>query len=200
MGTDISCYAEKEINGKWLLAEPLIANELWSEEYRDEEPSLAPQCLFDSRNYALFAILADVRNDVRVVEPFNFIATPRGFPDDASPELRVYFRYWREDAHDAGWLLASEILAVDWEQVIRRRGVVDERAAHLFPPSQLGFPYADWPPGVEMSVANFGSGVEVHWKETYRQAVGPELFDTILPKLATYGAADSVRIVFWFDS
>jgi len=200
VGTDISCYAEKKIDGKWLLAEPLTANGLWSEEFPDEEPRLAPQPLFDTRNYALFAILADVRNDVRLVEPFVFIAAPRGFPDDASPELQDYFGYWRNDAHNAGWLLASEILAFDWERIIRRRGVVDARAAHLFPPSRTGFPNAAWPPGVEQGVANYGSGIEVQWRETYRQAVGPELIDAILPGLATYGTAEAVRVVFWFES
>lgn len=201
MGTDIACYAERKVEGIWHLAEPLRPNPCWSEEVAEEEPETAPQALFSTRNYALFSILANVRNPMRALEPFAYLAEPRGFPSDSSPELRSFYACYEADAHDAGWLLVSEIIRFDWSRLIRRRGMVDTRAAHLFGPDLVGFPFDDWPAGVPISVSEAGKDLaEVEWTETHRQAAGPEFFEATLPKLAGYGPAETVRIVFWFHS
>lgn len=199
MGTDISCYVEKKVEGGWSLGEPLEPNPYWSEAFPEEEPKMVPQPLFTTRNYALFSIMANVCNPMRALEPFDFVSQPRGFPDEASSELRAYYHFERENVHSASWLLVTEMLDFNWGRTIRRRGVVEPRVAHLFPPDRVGFPIEGWPQGVPISVADAGTGTEVRWTETYRQAAGPELFETILPKLATYGPADAVRIVFWFN-
>ena len=220
MGTDIACFAEVRDGGAWRLAEPLAPNPYWFEDLADEdfppdgevpddELRMAPQRLFETRNYDLFAILANVRNPMRAVEPFRIISKPRGFPEDACPEMRSYYEVHKYDAHDASWLTLAEIVEFDWNQRINRRGVVDKRAAHLFKPGQVGFPYDKWPAGLTISVSDFrgidglkirSRGVEVEWIETYKEAVGPEVFEEIIPTLNSYGAPDAVRIAFWFHS
>ncbi len=201
MGTDIACYAEVRDGGAWRLAEPLAPNPEWHEDFPEEAPRMAPQPLFTTRNYDLFAILADVRNPMRAEAPFAVIAEPRGFPEDAAAELQAYFDSEGDDAQDAGWLLVREIVDFDWTQTIQRRGMVDKRAAHLFPPGQVGFPAEAWPAGLPMAVSELKrGGVEVAWRETYREAIGSAFFEATLPKLASYGPADAVRIVFWFHS
>lgn len=97
MGTDIHMYVERKIAGSWQLIE--------SEDL--------------GRNYALFAILADVRNGYgfggvqkhKPIEPINF---PRGLPDDTSNEVREEHGVWDMDAYSCSYLTARELLAADW--------------------------------------------------------------------------------------
>lgn len=99
---------------------------------------------YGSRNYALFAMLAGVRNgyDIRLV------AEPRGLPADMSPELcrladeaaqeqmtsverdtqyerlrATYGAGWLGD-HSYSWLTLAELLGYDWEQTAQYDGVI----------------------------------------------------------------------------
>ena len=68
---------------------------------------------YDQRDYALFAILADVRNGL---DEFTPIAEPRGVPDDASPEYRAEVAVWSGDGHSHSWLTLKELQAYDWHK------------------------------------------------------------------------------------
>lgn len=61
---------------------------------------------YDSRNYDLFAILADVRNR-QEVEP---IAQPRGVPDDMSKEVRGEYERWEGDGHSHSHFTLKELI------------------------------------------------------------------------------------------
>jgi hypothetical protein len=174
MGTDINCFVEKLVFGEWRLAEPLVRNRYWDEEFPDE-PQMVPRKLFNNRASVLFAILAGVRNPPRSpYKPFAVIANPRGIPPDASPGIRaLYESDWSRSAdlidqygfnpsaHHASWLIVRELLEFDWDRVCLKIG---------------------------------------KFAETYKDAASPGLVDDILRKLAIYGPPDKVRIVFWFDS
>jgi hypothetical protein len=64
------------------------------------------------RNYYIFSILADVRNDSGV-EPINY---PKGIPDDASSGYLYMCDQWDSDAHSHSYFTLEELLNVDWSE------------------------------------------------------------------------------------
>ena len=163
----------------------------WEEDLPDE-PEFSPRPLAVERNSPLFAMLANVNNGRFLREEVSPIALPRGLPPDVSPELASWSATWGEDGHDHSWLTLEELLAYDWSQVAKCRGVVDPSIAHRFEGDPL-LP-------MRYSTAADGRGTRVVWRETYRSLAGPHFFDVLLPHLRSLGAPDEVRIVFWFDS
>lgn len=86
-----------------------------------------------SRNYRLFAMLADVRNGYGfagtdtgdAVEP---ISMPRGVPEDASPEWLREVEEWGPDLHSTSYFTLAELDAYDWDGVVFERGFITEQA------------------------------------------------------------------------
>ncbi len=81
MGIDITMFTEKRRDGRWNPADPLVKNEYYGPE---REPLFYRQESYNGRNYALFAMLAGVRNRYYIVP----LALPKGLPQDLSREIR----------------------------------------------------------------------------------------------------------------
>lgn len=64
------------------------------------------------RNYLLFAILANVRNQYNI-QP---ISQPKGLPKDVSHEVKKQNDEENGDAHTRSWLTLKELLEYDWQQ------------------------------------------------------------------------------------
>ena len=110
-----------EWHNKWLAEHP----DEDDEEYRDPNWKSFHRRLvdhpYDQRNYALYSILADVRNGygfagVFTGMGFTPIAPPRGVPEDASPEYRAEVAAWGGDGHSHSWLTLKELQAYDWHK------------------------------------------------------------------------------------
>lgn len=110
MGADIHSRAEAKWGDGW----ETIEDALWRAPYfRDDEPvdfwnvpyTKEP---FRGRNYALFALLADVRNywDITPID------LPRGVPLDASKGWQTEVDYWGSDLHSMSWFTYDELKAV----------------------------------------------------------------------------------------
>ena len=204
MGTDINMYAEQRRDGQWRLLGPMEENH---EFFTDEDPDGAPYKpveVYDPRNSALFAILADVRNPRFGEAPYECIAPLRGLPDDLSPEVAAWANYG-DDAQDGSWLTLRELLAFDWYGKFHQHTHwVDERIAHLFAPNR---PFPQRP--VEMSEVEFiryvyytapdRKGAQVYWTDTYADAAGPAFMQGVIGALQEAGDPDDMRIVFWFS-
>lgn len=65
----------------------------------------------DNRNYYLFAILADVRNDGSIES----IDYPRGIPHDCSSGYSYMTKQWGSDGHSHSYFTLKELLEVDWD-------------------------------------------------------------------------------------
>jgi hypothetical protein len=91
MGCDIQLHTEVKINGQW---------------HHYGAPSV-------DRNYTLFALLANVRNDEPgdkwYVTP---ISEPRGLPADATALTKFDSDRWGLDGHSHSWINAEEIARV----------------------------------------------------------------------------------------
>lgn len=87
------------------------------------------QRYYTSRNYDLFAILANVRNGYGFAgsdtgDGFVPIASPRGVPDDATDIYRQWVDQWSGDGHSHSWFTVAELMAYDWTQTAKHRGYV----------------------------------------------------------------------------
>lgn len=202
MGTDVFMYAERRTAQGWRPCEPLVPNEEFDPEYPDSGPPLRPQALYDTRNSALFAILADVRNPAFSAERYQPIAPGRGVPADLSSEVALWLEYFEGDAFGHTWYLLAELQAYRWSaRRIRKRAMVSKRVAPIFGDGNGSFPRERWPLDERIGYSGWTrDGVEVTWIETYAESAGREFLKTSLPLLATYGAPEDVRIVLWFNS
>ncbi|MDR6777003.1 MULTISPECIES: hypothetical protein [Paenibacillus] len=64
------------------------------------------------RNYDLFSILSNTRNDHNL----KFISLPRGLPVDISPELSEVAFEDKDDFYDHSWLLLKDLINFKWDE------------------------------------------------------------------------------------
>ena len=97
MGCDIHvCCERKNYEGKWINCDHFKLNPYFDNDRDDEEIDkwwIVP--IFDDRNYALFATLADVRN-YEYIKP---VSEPRGLPDDIHYITKELADSWGTDGH-----------------------------------------------------------------------------------------------------
>ena len=73
--------------------------------YPDDPKPVRIYLVNEKRNYALFGLLAGVRNyDIKPIAP------PRGFPKDVSKSIAEEYDSWGSDAHSASWLTLAELM------------------------------------------------------------------------------------------
>ncbi len=104
MGTDITMYAEKRVNGKWEKIGYVFKND-WEDDYTDHP--------YEGRNYDLFAVLVNVTN----YNNFNPISKQKGFPNDISEDVKEHF--YDNDWFGCSYLSLKELKEYNWEQDVR---------------------------------------------------------------------------------
>ena len=201
MGCDIHLFVEyKDKAGKWHRARPRITAE-WAVQANaeakakakpGEKPYLyAEKVWYDNRNYDLFAMLADVRND-----GFNPISAPKGLPRNVSPSVKKESDGWDCDGHSHSWLTLAELEAYDWDQKAIMQGMVSKAQAEEF--RKTGKPPESW-----CGWTNATDVETIRWEIKYRDHV-TEFLNVIMPALrklaAEHGGPKNVRMVFWFDN
>jgi hypothetical protein len=102
MGCDIHLYVERRTDSGW---EHVPDH---SDDWRDDLN------WYSRRNYYLFAILADVRNEGRGIKP---IDSPRGLPPDVTSGVMAECAGWGVDGHSHSHVTIAEVLAYDWDQI-----------------------------------------------------------------------------------
>jgi hypothetical protein len=212
MGCDIHILAEVRVDGKWQKVGSVFVSD-----YSFEKGKLV-DAPYSGRNYDLFAILANVRNGYGFAgcdtgDGFNPISTPRGLPDDVSPEMKKYSNEYGIDGHSHSWLTLRELIDFDWNQTTKQRGWVDSKE---FLEWKIKGKPGSWSGGVsggsvrhitwqEMderiekrkSTVDFYCSVE--WEETYRESC-PTFIRKTIPALRKLGEPENIRIVFFFDN
>lgn len=123
MGCDIHMYIEKKKNGKWIPAQGFMQ----TGDRTDGPPDVPYHDQFNQRNYALFGFLAGVRNSDIVW------FKPKGFPEDASKEVKRVYRRWGVDAHTPSYLTKEELDRVDWDGKIDCYGKIQTRKEAFYP-------------------------------------------------------------------
>jgi hypothetical protein len=105
MGCDIHTYIEKKKNGVWVPAQGFML----TGNYEPDIPDVPVHDTYYKRDYCLFGFLAGVRY------PQFKRFEPKGFPEDASEEVKRIFDYWGSDAHTPSYLTQEELKSVDWD-------------------------------------------------------------------------------------
>lgn len=217
MGCDIHLYVEGKLDGKW---HPTKGESYYYKKYGMGEELVYEDWLYPHRNYTLFAILANVRNDYGcagcdIGDPLNYIDEPRGLPLDVSPFIAQEYAIWDGGAHSASYFTLQELLDFDWTQIATRRGYVTENGFTQYKregqPSYWcgGFSGATLKdiPNSEMEAIISGvkerePGIkyytQIEWKEPYMDAV--DIFYDNIMKLKEIVDPENTRIVFWFDN
>ncbi|MEM6793104.1 MAG: hypothetical protein AAF725_03940 [Acidobacteriota bacterium] len=213
MSSDLCFFAEEQLETGWHV--------LGSLRPTPYEGPPQPQYRFDiSPRNELMTVL---RGDVFALAPFQHsglevLSKPRGLPENLSRELRL----WADSCGDSlivpSWLLAREILEVDWESPsLLMIGYAFPAKARLFEP--LGsFPEQSWPearnrvshhpdygpedqaeaPEQVLYTWRPPGAEEIYWTESPREYLGESL-EEFLDELRRLGPPDRVRIVFWTE-
>lgn len=196
MGCDIHLYVELQQPdnppwpGEWVHdRDPRFIEEY---DFGPEDRGFWPRWPGHGRNYAQFAILANVRNGRRLMnlgdgretdggEQFKPIAMPRGLPDDVSAEVLAESESWGVDGHSHSWLTLRELVEFDWDQTVTLRAlcrdVEDEgrwkdggKAAEV---QKIAQKYGSPPPWAETAGGVWGTHedewVEIEWEAAYWQ-------------------------------
>jgi hypothetical protein len=142
----MTTMVEVMIDGRWRgMLDPIWPNDGYKR--RGEEPFVMAPVI--GRHYALYSVLADVRNqsgrgtvthmvgeyeghkieydydtDDGGHDPLEFISVPKGVPEDANQAWREFTK--QEMLHDPSWLTLAEIEAGPWDQYIYEQAIAYE--------------------------------------------------------------------------
>lgn len=227
MGTDIHMVLQtRNDSGSWRLQKRPIGLDKWRDEWDEKEQDGGSfYRWYSSRNYDLFAILADVRNGsgfagVDTGDGFKPISMPRGFPDDFNLDGEYNDQFhgvWMGD-HDFSWLMVKELVDYPWADLsTKRRGVVSIDEYKEWKKQGMGWPKSFCggvfgPNIITVDIAameDYVSGklplplgykvyTTIDWKTTYQECC-KEFVDKWIPEMEKFGA-NKTRIVFGFDS
>lgn len=206
MGCDIHLIQERLVDG-----EPVFIS---STEYPDEVPG-APTwepMPYRDRSYALFAVLANVRNydDCAANEP-------KGWPEKISETSRLIRDTWSGDAHSLTWFNKAELIAMfEKNPIILRRGLVDDTTLYKW--MQTGEPPEMFCRGVSNDTCSLEEGIErvraavaagerlagaLSWKSPHTRLYWHTSFEEIAGrrwKEVVYGLEDNDRLLIFFDN
>lgn len=109
MGCDIHPVVEVRRRGQWATHRPRTPYPYYGQ--WPTAPKYALPNAFSNRNYVMFAVLADVTNDIdQYITP---MTSCRGVPPDLAPGSRDWAAMID---HSPGWVTLAELEAYDWSQ------------------------------------------------------------------------------------
>ena len=193
----VCCEHKNYFNDKWINCDHFRHNPCF-EKYEDEkEWEIVP--IYDDRNYALFATLANVRNYGENTP----ISEPRGLPKDVHKITKQLADDWGIDGHSHSYFTLRELLSyIDTAPIFTYSGMVSAEQArdldeyHIFPDS-----WCQW--------TNMGNYVQRAWTKPN------DNLDDLIEAMKTRCSevfylwddenrikrhANKLRIVFWFDN
>lgn len=192
METNLHAHVEVRRQHCWLKLEDFFPNPFYDPKWG---PSSRPFTDSPPRNYALFAVLAAVRNGPATVAP---IASPRGLPADVTLAVRAQFAVpdWLtrtlQSRHSASWVSLGELLRYEWAKLpSAERYDVAEFCGEAIP-RMVQILFAERPAALAEVLAFVRC-----WQEGDPVAswvLADWLAEQDLPSL------DDLRLVYWFDT
>lgn len=200
MGCSIRLYAEIKKDGAW---------EKLGHIFKSRYPGYTDSP-YEGQNYDLFALLAGVRNTMKI-KP---LSNPKGLPNDVSAEVEAISDRCGTDGYSHSYFNVEELLNVNSEYIFK--GFVSEEQFKIF--NLTGSPnvwqynifgarvkiihfsdmqsYVD---GVMLNDKQFDYYTEIEWIVSYKDICGH--FKNTIEQLSLLNRfSDSeIRIVFWFN-
>lgn len=207
MGCDIHVYTERKrsINGEkqWFNCDHWKYNPYWERGNGEREVDIVP--IYDDRNYALFSLLADVRNYYEN-DP---ISQPKGLPQNCCGRTKEEYNYWDCDGHSHSYFTLEELYSARKRigDYINYSGYISPEDAEKL---EENITPSSWCQGTSDK-----SWVHRKWREKYNplddiikalEKRACEEFwiwdhiDADERKQMLIENADNLRIVFWFDN
>lgn len=202
--TGYDANKEPQFEKVWTCGDYFKVNPYYTEGNDDGEPPLSLVGFCDNRNYARFAVLADVRNYGNTP----YIDEPRGLPDDVTAEVEKDSNRWGEDGHSHSYFTLKELLDFQKDiKPLKHRGMISPDAQKAL--DEKGEVPNQWCQGTNIPGWAFRE-----WEE--ENTVLLPLIDALkkradelyvipgwrwedIPETA-YEEAEDIRIVFWFDN
>ena len=218
MGCDIHAVIQrKDSEGSWITQReknPEFGKYDWEPEFGST--------VSISRDYDLFAILANVRNGYGFAgcdtgDGFEPMTCDRGLPKGVVLDNENCFDgIWLGD-HSYSWVTLSEIDAYDWDRVTKRRGWINLTEYKMMLEKGEDRP-SRWSGGisgpgiqhitiqeakrkVQSSIRLFEDQTYFvyEWEITYRE-VAQDFFEDVVSQMRKLGKPEDVRLVMGFDS
>ncbi len=199
MGCDIHFYVEHKVDGVWQQAFT-----------PDAESERKGKYWYHGRNYALFGLLAGVRN--KNITP---LSEPRDLPPDLSEGLKEEWRNWEGDGHTPSYFLLSELLKfrdgkathtgyvdVSGYRQLLKNGFPDQWRYDVFRGSNKAV-VDNAKMGRILNMASFLGDIEyfteVIW-EMPNNEIGKDFWQTLDDIQKLDSNPENIRCVFWFDN
>lgn len=207
MGCDIHvCCERKNYEGKWINCDHFKFNPYFDSDSDGDDEEIDKWWIvpiFDDRNYALFATLADVRNRGYITP----ISEPRGLPDDIHYITKALSDSWGDVGHSHSYYTLRELEDyMSNAPTITYSGMISEEQAsnldkyNIYPTSWClsttmdGYTHRTWtipddnvPILIEAMKKRCAEENHIfEWQKDYEERIKKE--------------ADNFRIVFWFDN
>lgn len=197
MGCDIHLFTERKVKPgeDWLDMDRYKRNRYFGETGGGDE--FVVESILNGRNYALFSMLADVRN----YHDNPFIEAPRGLPDDCNKHIKKQSDMWGVDAHSHSYFTLRELIkAREKFRVTNYSGMMSPEDAELV---DRGLMPNSW-----CERTNIKTYVYREWKYE-SDTLGPLVKNLIKRAKEEVwfrkdenlnDVSDDFRIVFWFDN
>ena len=187
MGCDIHTFVEKKSRPKWQSIDRFKLNPYHGEEGEHEQYSVVD--FHRGRDYRLFAVLADVRNN----SENRPICDPRGLPEDCNDIITRHSASWDMDGHSHSYHTLADLEAYALENPdIKHSGMMSPKDAALVDEGKM--------PQSWCQATNQKTYVYREWTQNLN-ILTPLIED--MRKLMTeeyiYEPTE-IRIVFWFDN
>ena len=208
MGCDIHMFTERksEIDGhvKWSNVDNWKYNRYYTPDNEDGEPQMEINSVYRDRNYRLFATLAGVRDYSDNTE---MVDEPRGFPCDASPQVKEEYGEWGCDGHTPSWFTFRELKEFAKEHTTTtHKGLVSLEGAKRL--DEYGIPPDSWCQGTSDPTYVWRTWtVEGGALDGLMEALTERFKDEFWLFGTSYEDGrynpeieDEFRIVFWFDN
>lgn len=223
MYCDIYMYAEIMKDNQWYKVKNYFLNnkfkpqeENYINEFGDKINYYRCDHPYQDKNYNLFSILANIRNDN--LDQFDYISVPRGIPVNISPALNKIIQMKEDNIHSISYIYLNELIKFNWCKKISKRVLLNEKnfllyqegyrdleyfenASYIFKNYKIVYPF-------EMKELLKENDIEDNYYFTmvkmnfyYYQLCEKFVTETIpsLLKLSSKNENNDVRIVFWFD-
>lgn len=189
MGCDIHVFVErKNEEGKWVAVEgPNPYYGKWD----NETPLVLEGWLYNGRNYALFGLLAGVRNET--IKP---ISEQKGIPEDASDEWREYTED-DCDLHSHSYYTLKELEEAEIPETYKEGGMVSPEAYNAYKENgTLPQTWCGW--------TSRGKWKKLSWEQPVDDMIGDSINNMIkgMRDIITVhgGSNENIRMVFAFDN
>jgi hypothetical protein len=209
MGCDIHTFIEKKPNTPatgvsrqtWGSADFFEMNKYFNPTDADEdaEPEFSRIEVCGSRNYNLFAILANVRN-----QDMPYICKPKGIPDDCSDYVEKQHEREIDDLHSASWFTLFELK--EYRNKVISEGIKTQYSGYMSPENAALVDKGEMPTNW-WGGGNILDQVFRKW-ESQQDTLGDLVAELEKRKTHTFGydrreeeeIDKSLRFVFWFDN